>query len=116
MVDTSDEPPQKAKRRRLTPEEVWIRSFLGFSGTDNVCRCCLSDLGGISLTRAVEALTCGECTSAEKCDGSGTVCIFEHKSDDDEVEVSVFFVAPEEVIEIQWARVKKEAKGEPNAA
>ncbi len=103
MVDSGDDPPTKAKPHALTPEEIWVREFLGFYGTENAFRFCIEDLNGVSVTRAYEALTCGECVSAEKCDGPGTVCIFEHKSDDNEVQVAVNFVASEPWLEVLWA-------------
>ena len=121
-MDNSDDKPNKPKnagrgrRRRLTPEEIWVRGFLGTSGTQNVTRAYLDGLVDVSLTRAVEGLCCGTCVSVEKCDGPGCVCVFEHESDDDAVEVTVFFVAAEEVLEVRGARILMEAKSEPDAA
>ena len=60
--------------RGFPSEETWLRSFVGFHGTDGVIRFCEDDLGGVSLVRIVEALLRGHIVSAEKCDGPGTVC------------------------------------------
>jgi len=104
------------RRRRHSPEERWVRSFLEYAGTENVTRFCPENLQGVSLTRAVQALARGFCVSAEKCDGAGSVCVFEDADDDiGAVEVTVFFIASEEVLEIRGARVK-EKDSEPNAA
>jgi|GraSoiStandDraft_11_1057310.scaffolds.fasta_scaffold334930_2 hypothetical protein len=118
MVDNSeDPPPKKPRRRRRTAEEIWVKEFLGFSGTDNVTRFCKGDLSGVSLTRAVQALCRGDCIQAEKCDGPGTVCTFVDQDDDDLVEVVVFFIASESILEIRAARrVNQEEKNEPDAA
>jgi hypothetical protein len=115
MVKNNDD-PSKRRRWQLTPEQKWIREFLEFYGTDNITRFCQADLNDVSLIRIVEVLTRGDHVSSEKCDGHGAVCIFEHASDDDQVEVTVWFAAGEMELEIKWARKVKEMKGEPDAA
>jgi hypothetical protein len=114
MVDKGDDPPKR--KRRLTPEQIWIRGFLEFYGTENVSRFCRDDLGGVSLIRIVDALLRGEHISSEKCEGPGAVCVFSHESDDDEVEVTVWFEAGEMVLEFRGARKVKEIKSEPDEA
>ena len=84
--------------------------------TENVTRFCRDDLGGVSLIRIAQALMCGEHVSSEKCEGPGTVCIFSHESDDDEVEVTVWFDAGGIVLELKGARKVKEMTSEPNNA
>lgn len=118
MENERDElpPKQKARRHQPGPEEIWIKAFLEFSGTDRVTRFYRDGMQGVSLTRAVEALRLGDCLYTEKCDGPGAICRFEHQSDDDAVEVTVFFVAADEVLEIREARVLMEVKGETNDA
>jgi hypothetical protein len=88
------------------------------SGTENITRLYPEDMGGVSLTRAAEALLRGECIRAEKRDGPGTDCTFRHESDDDVVEVEVFFESSTQILEIRGARVVEvmEVDGEPNAA
>lgn len=122
MADNTDDnsqpkPKAKARRpRRLTPEETWVRGFLGFSGTANVTRIWLDDLDGVNIIRAAEALVRGHCVSVEKCDGPGCVCVFKQVSDDDAVEVTIYFVAAEAILEIRGARVITEVRSEPDAA
>ena len=115
MVEDSGEPP-KRKRKKQTPEQIWIREFLEFYGTNHITRFCQADLNGVPLIRIVEALTRGNHISSEKCAGPGTVCVFEHESDDDEVEVIVWFAAGEMELEIRGARKVKEMKGGQDAA
>ncbi len=116
MANNGDDPPKRKRRRPLTPEQVWIREFLEFYGTENVTRFCRDDLGGVSLIRIAEALTYGDQVSSEKCDGPGTVCVLSHEFDDDEVEVTVWFEAGGMVLEITGARKVKEIKSEPDNA
>jgi hypothetical protein len=117
MVKNREEPPQRSNVKRLpTPEETWIKGFLEFSGTDNVTRFYRADLRGVSLTKAVEAICQGDLIRSEKCDGPGSVCTFRHESEDGAVEVKVFFVASEMVLEIRGANAVKEVNGEPDAA
>jgi hypothetical protein len=97
-------------------EEIWIRAFVEFYATENITRVCREDLGGVSLTRAFEALTCGSVVASEKCDGPGVVCRLEHRSDDDFVAVVVYFEAGEMVLEIREAAVIEETDGETDAA
>jgi hypothetical protein len=115
MVESRDVPPEPKRQHRPTPEEVWIRGFLEFSGTDNVTRYCRADLRGVSLTRVIEAIFLGEMIRSNKCDGAGAVCLFHHESDCDAVDVEVFFVAGEMKLEIRGA-LTVEVQGEPNAA
>lgn len=118
MVESADEkPPQtpKKRRRRASPEAVWIRGFLEFSGTDSVTRYCCANLHGVSLTRALEAIFLGDMVRSEN-DGTGAVCLFRHEEDDEVgVEVEVFFVASEMKLEIRGAMIV-EVKREPDAA
>ena len=54
----------------------------------------------------LEALTFGAVTSAEKCDGPGTVCVVEHREDDGSiVVVTVHFVKSDALLEIREAEV-----------
>lgn len=115
MAKNGDDPPKPKKRRRLTPEQIWIRDFLEFYGTDNVTRFCRDDLGGVSLIRIVQALARGDHVSSEKCDGPGAVCVFLHESDDDEVEVTVWFEAGTMMLELRGARKVKEKNNEDAA-
>jgi len=115
MVEENGKPP-KPRRQKLTPEQHWIRELLGFYGTDRITRFCREDLGGVPLIRIVEALTRGDHIDSEKCDGPGTVCIFWHESDEDEVEVTVWFAAGEMELEIRGARKVKEMTGGQDAA
>jgi hypothetical protein len=115
MVEDRDEKPHK-RRRRVTPEETWIRGFLEFSGTDNITRVCRADLNGLSLTLAIEAIFLGEMTSSMKCDdGPGAICTFQYEADVGIVEVEVFFVAGEMTLEIRGA-MTVEVRSEPNDA
>lgn len=125
MVDEREEPKLKAapklgrrKRRAPSPEETWIREFVAYTGTENITRFCASDLHDVSLTRAIESLLCGEMMQSVKCDGPGTICTYEHYSDEgDGVEVTVWFVAAEAVLEIRSARcIKEDNDSEPDAA
>ena len=100
MAQGNDDTPPKKRRRRRTPEELWVREFLRFSGTDNVTRYVRASLNGVSLVRAVLGLCRGDCIRADKCDGPGTVCIFTDEDDNEVVEVVVFFIADECVLEI----------------
>lgn len=115
MVKDREEPPRPAKRRTPTPEEVWIRGFLEFSGTDNTTRLCRADLKGVSLTKALEAIFLGEMTRSEKCEEAGAVCRFEYECEEGVVVVDVFFVATEMKLEIRGV-VIVEVQSEPNAA
>lgn len=112
----NEEDLQKRKRRQLTPEQEWIRAFLEFYGTENITRFCEADLNGVALIRVVEALLCGDQISSEKCSGPGTICVFEHESDADQVEATVWFAAGEMMLEIKGTRKVKETDGEPDAA
>jgi hypothetical protein len=117
MADENDDsPPKRKRRRRRTPEEVWIREFLGFTGTDNITRFVRADLNGVSLVKAVHVLCRGDCIRTEKCDGPGTVCTFIDEDHGEIVEVVAFFIANESVLEIRGARVIQEVKNEPDAA
>lgn len=96
MVDERDEPKMKLRGRRksLPAEALWVREFLKFTGTENVSRVNVDDLNGVGLTRVVEALVLGEMISSEKCEGPGTVCTFEHISDEEDVvAVTIWFEA-----------------------
>jgi hypothetical protein len=120
MVDQREEPISDLAARRAPvvrkPEELWVRSFLEFTGTENVTRFCQEDLNGVSLTRAVEALRCGELVWSEKCEGAGTICSFEHGSDDDVVEVLMWFSSVESKLEIRRAMRVEENGREPDDA
>ncbi|MGJ5204367.1 hypothetical protein [Bradyrhizobium sp. HKCCYLR20261] len=119
MVDQREDPSQVAKVRPQAaeqPEAVWVREFLGVGGTDNVTRFCIDDLNGVTLVRAVEAAMCGDLLWAEKCDGVGTQCMFDHSSDDDRVQVLIWFSSNEARLEIRRAASVKENDREPNAA
>src|SRR5438128_1354654 len=110
--------PPKRYRKSIPPppEEVWVKAFVEFTGTTCVTAFCAADLGGISLTRVVEALRSGSMSWANKCDGSGSVCAFEHSTDEDVVEVVVWFEASDEKLEIREARrIIEEDDSEPNA-
>lgn len=121
MAESSDDQPfyfvqPRQRQRQKTPEEVWIRGFLEFYGTDNVTRFFRADLRGVSLTRAVEAVVLGEMVGTEKCEGAGAISTFEYEADDGEVvRVNVFFVADEMKLEFREAYIV-EVEGEPNAA
>jgi hypothetical protein len=110
--------PSKRQRKRIPPpEEVWVKGFVEFTGTTNVTAFCASDLGGVNLTRVVEALRMGSMVWANKCNGSGSICAFQHAADEqDVVEVLVWFEANEEKLEIREARRIKEDDSEPHAA
>lgn len=112
-------PPKRHRKRIPSPEEVWVKAFVEFTGTTSVTAFCAADLGGVSLTRVVEALRMGSMTWANKCDGSGSICAFEHAADDqDTVEVVVWFEANEEKLEIREARriIKEDDSEPPHAA
>jgi hypothetical protein len=115
MVENRIKPPGR-RGPAPSPEETWIKTFLEFSGTDNVTRVYRADLRGVSLTRAVEAICRGEMVRSEKCEGSGALCTFRHESDDATVEAEVFFSAGEMVLEIRGAEVVTEDDSEPDAA
>ena len=109
--------PEKRNRQRVPSfpdEETWLRSFVGFHGTDGVIR-----FGGVSLVRIIEALLCGEVVASEKCDGPGAVCIVEHHREEDAalVSVRVHFVSNEEELTILEAAVVRElGNGSDHAA
>lgn len=110
---------QKAKPRRPRGwriAQTWIRAFVRFYGTENVTRFCAEDLHGVSLARVVAALRKGLVMSMEKCQGPGTICTIEHFSDDDCVEVTVFFESQIMTLEIQGARIIEEQNDEHDAA
>lgn len=118
MVDQRDDPSQGRKVRAKPPEPelVWVRDFLSVGGTDNITRYCRDDLNGVGLTRVVEGLMCGDLLWSEKCDGVGTLCLFRHCSEgDDVVEVLIWFSSGEAKLEIRGARVEENDR-EPNAA
>jgi hypothetical protein len=100
------DPPKR--KRALTPEQIWIRAFVEYSGTENVIRYRRANLGDVTLIRAAEVMLLGDQVSSEKCDGLGAVCVLRHESEDDEVEVTVWFVAAEMVLEILGACKVKE--------
>lgn len=101
-------------RRRLLPEEVWIREYLRCYGYERETRFCPDELGGVSLTRVVEALLCGHLVHRDMADGDGAICTFEHDSDDGgAVQVRVHFVSNEGALTIVWARYTGELDGEP---
>ncbi|WP_108682243.1 hypothetical protein [Methyloceanibacter sp. wino2] len=119
MARDSDGPPQGHTATNPSPrqEEIWIRAFVEYSGTGGVTCFCQADMGGVSLTRAIEALQLGECVLSSKCEGPGAICVFEHESEDDTVEVTVFFDSSIHALEIRAACVvKEENEGEPDAA
>ncbi|RJF88168.1 hypothetical protein D3874_15040 [Oleomonas cavernae] len=104
--------PSEGHKRNLQhgvwAEEIWIREFFSHYRTENIFRFHAGDLNGVSITRIVEALSCGSVVSSEKCeDGPGVVCILAHLSDDDLVEVTVYFDAGSMVLEIQMAKTIK---------
>jgi hypothetical protein len=105
----------KAESKGLSPEEIWIRAFVEFYGTDNTTRCCEDDLNGVSLTRVVEALMLGSLAETVHLQRGGCICTISHQSDDDLVEVSVFFDADVMKLEIKKAN-RMEQYREPNAA
>lgn len=115
MVEDREEPPKPTRRRPPSPEEVWIRGFLEFSGTDNTTRFCRADLKGVSLTKALETIFLGEMTRSEKCEGPGALCRFEYECEEGLIVVDVFFVANEMKLEIRGA-VIVEVQSEPDAA
>lgn len=119
MIQKLGDPPKSRssrRRKRKSPEAIWVRGFLEFSGTENLTAVCTADLNGVSLTRAVEALSRGDCISSEKCDGPGTLCTFRHEGEDDLVEVDIFFEAGSVVLKIERARTVLEVSREPDAA
>ena len=122
MVDLRNapapKPPKKRRKRIPPPEEVWIKGFVDFTGTERVTSVCAADLGGVSLTRIVEALRKGTMSWSNKCGAAGAVCAFEHTNEEQEtVEVLVWFEANEEKLEIREARrIIMEDDSEPNAA
>ncbi len=106
-----------SKRRKApAPEEIWVREFVSFYGTDNATRVIEGTLSGVSLTRVVAALADGSLVESIKRDGSGCECQFIHRSEDDTVEVWVFFEAMVMKLEILSAKVVVEIDDEPNAA
>jgi hypothetical protein len=116
MVENREESSPKPKRRHESEEEKWVRSFLAYSSTDNITRFCEDNLNGVSLIRAVEALLVGECIQSDKCDEPGSICTFRHQSEEDTVEVRVFFEANVMVLEILEASTVREEKDESDAA
>jgi hypothetical protein len=121
MASQQNTPRPRSPKRRLkrpSPEEVWVREFVEFTGTDGVTSFNTADLNGVSLTRAIEALRSGNLAWANKSDGSGSLCCFEHSADpQDAVEVTVWFEANEQKLEIREARrIIMENDSEPNAA
>jgi hypothetical protein len=112
MAESDDAP-----KKKLPPsEQTWIRNFIEFYGTDNVTRVFRENLGGVTLIEVVEALATGNLVSAEKLDDAGTTCTLRHASVDAIIEVDVWFVASEIVLEIRAARRVKEMKGETDDA
>lgn len=108
----------KARPKQPSPEEVWVKEFVEFTGTDGVTSFVAADLNGVSLTRIVEVLRLGDLSWANKSNGAGSVCSFRHSTDpQDVVEVIVWFEANEQKLEIQEAkRIILEDDNEPNAA
>lgn len=106
----------KAVPQEPPPEEIWLREFVAFYGTENVTRVATSRLHGVSVTRAAEAIARGSVVSSEKSDGQGCVCRVQHLSDDDFVEVEVRFNAGTMMLEICGACVLEEQDGESDAA
>lgn len=96
-------------------EAIWIRKFLEYSGTQNITRFRVADMIDVSLTRAREAILEGVEVHSEKCDGPGSICVFRHAAEDGVVEVEVYFVANEMMLEIRGARLE-EVRGGSNAA
>lgn len=117
MVQQKASKPRLVRRRRKpAPEEVWVKAFVEYTGTVNVSAFDASQLHEVSLTRIIEALRRGSMTWTTKC-SVGAICAFEHMSDDDEVEVVVWFEANQAKLEIREARrIVKEDDSEPNAA
>ena len=112
------QPKRRRKRVEPPPEQVWVRAFVAFTGTDNVTSFCSEDLGGVSLTRIVETLNVGTMTWSNVSEGGGCTCTFVHVADEaDVVEVLVWFKANEEWLEVRKARrLIMEDDCEPNAA
>jgi hypothetical protein len=112
--------PDKRNRRhirRFPDEQTWIREFVGFHGTEGVTRFSESDLGGVSLTLVIEALTGGTVVSAEKCDGRGTVCVVEYYTEEDDlVVVTIHFVSNEGELTILSAEMREGLNSEPDRA
>lgn len=107
---------RELKPKEPSPEEVWIREFVWFYGTENLTRIFRDRLSGVSVTRALEALTIGTVVSVSKEDGPGCICRVRHRSDDNLVEVEVFFEANIMELEIREANIIEESESEPNAA
>lgn len=106
-----------ARRTKPAPEAQWVRDYVSFYGTENVTGIRLARLGGVSITRAVEALQSGIMLSCEKCDGPGCLCTFLHDGDEDTVCVDIYFESNVMRLEIREAwSTKKEKTGEPDAA
>jgi hypothetical protein len=107
---------ESRSKHQPSAEEVWVKNFLRYHGTDNVTRFVKATLNGVSLTRAVQAVLMGDMISAEKCDGPGCICVFRHE-DDNVVDVEVFFEANVMNLEIRATSIViKETGSEPNAA
>jgi len=112
--------PKKGVRKqvqRFPHEETWLKEFVGFHGTDQVTEYSKDDLGGVSLTRIVEAIVCGAVVWADKSDGPGVDCIVEHYADEgDCVRAFLHFVSNEEKLTISAAERIEESGHEPNRA
>lgn len=99
--------------QRFPDEQLWIRSFVAFYGTENVTRYCEDDLNGIFLVQVLEALTLGTVVSAEKCDGPGTNCTIVYNEGYSIIRVDVHFVSSEMKLSILSAQRSLEANDEP---
>lgn len=98
-------------------ETTWLREFTRFHGTEGITRFAIEDLNGVTLVRVLEALKDGDCVVCEKCEGPGTKCVVEHKSDEPpNVRVVVHFVANEGALTICKADSIGETESEPDRA
>ena len=105
------------KKVRFPLEQRWLRSFVGFHGSNGVTSFVEEDLE-VSLVQALEAICLGEVVSVEKCEGPGTECVVEHRSEGDPwIAVRLRFVSNEEKLHIFEARPWRETTNEtPDAA
>jgi hypothetical protein len=108
---------RKNKAGRYPDEETWLREFVGYHGTDCVTVFYEGNLGGVSLTLVIEAVACGTVVSSEKCNGPGTICEVQYRTEDGEsVLVTVHFVSNEEQLTLLSAEVEKERGNETDHA
>jgi len=108
---------RKSKVGRYPDEETWLREFVGYHGTDCVIVFHEGGMGDVSLTLAIEAIACGTVVSSEKCDGPGTNCRVQYRTEDGEsVLLNVHFVSNEEQLTLLSAEVEKERGNETDHA